>query len=91
LSSHSSEDGKVLTLIKISEILSHWSSLTPRDTLPEAITLGIVRDPRAEIGRALASCLALLTFESVTLSTLPMTNCPSYSTETSTLTLVESP
>jgi len=58
LSSHSSE--MFLTLSVISEILLHWSSLTPKETRPEAIRFGMGR-LRAEIGRALASCLALLT------------------------------
>jgi hypothetical protein len=78
-------------LIVISEILLHWSSLIPRDTLPEAIRLGMGRCPRAEIGMADASYLALLILVSEMFSTLPMTNCPFYSIETSTLTLVDSP
>jgi hypothetical protein len=60
------------------------------DTLPEAIKLGI-GIPRAEIGNALASCLALLTLVRGTLSSFPIINYPSYSMETSTLTFIESP
>lgn len=78
-------------LIVTSEILLHWSSLIPRATFPEAIRLGIGRWLRAEMGTADESYLALLILVRETFSTLPMTNCPSCSTETSTLTLVDSP